>query len=137
MLPRLIGGGVASVAVLGLLGIGLALRPDPRLHTPAEKAASTLARALNKAANEQSTGPRVGWAVTRATSAHKAMVVDVEAERIEEARGIAIQIVQPVLSHGYEEILIYVRQPGARVPAVRRIQWTPRGGYVESTYLDR
>jgi hypothetical protein len=137
MIAKLIGAGVASLAALGLLGVGLALRPAPQLHTPAEKAASVLTRALNKSARDAADTPRIGWVVTRATSAQHMMVVDVDAERLSEARGIAIQIVEPVRSHGYDEILVYVRQPGSREAAVRRIQWTPRGGYVESTFSDR
>jgi hypothetical protein len=137
MFPKLLGAGVASVVVLALLGIGFVLRPPPRLTTPAAKAASNLARALNTTARHAASTPRIGWAVTKATSAQHMMVVDVDAERLADARGIAIQIVEPVRSHGYDEILIYVRQPGSRTPMVRRIQWTPRGGYAESTYSDR
>ena len=137
MFAKLLGAGVASLMVAALAGVGYMLRPDPGLKTPAAKAASVLARTLNKAARDRSDVPRIGWAVTKATSAQHMMVVDVEAERIEEARGIAVQIVEPVRSQGYDEILVYVRQPGSRIPAVRRVQWTPRGGYVESTSLDR
>ena len=137
MFARMLGAGVASLMVAALAGVGYLLRPDPRLKAPAEKATSALARTLTKAARDRSDTPRIGWVVTKATSAQHMMVVDVEAERIEEARGIAIQIVEPVRSKGYDEILVYVRQPGSRIPVVRRVQWTPRGGYVESTYADR
>jgi len=137
MFPKLLGAGVASLAVLGLLGLGFLLRPPPHLSTSAEKAATTLARTLNKAARDAAGTPRIGWAVTRATSAQNMMVVDVDAEQLNDARAIATQIVEPVRSRGYDEILIYVRQPGSRIPVVRRIQWTPRGGFVESTYADR
>jgi hypothetical protein len=137
MFPKLLGAGAASFALLGLLGLSVALRPASRVSTPADKAASSLARTLNNAAREAADSPRIGWAVTKATAAHHMMVIEVDAERLDDASGIAIQIVEPVRSSGYEEILIYVRQPGSRVPAVRRIQWTPRGGYVESTYMDR
>jgi len=137
MIAKLIGAGVATLAAFGLFGVGFALRPAPQLHTPAEKSASVLARTLNKNARDAADSPRIGWAVTKATSAQHMMVVEVDAERLGEARGIAIQIVEPVRSHGYDEILVYVRQPGSREPTVRRIQWTPRGGYVESTFPDR
>jgi len=62
------------------------------------------------------------------------MVVDVEADRPELALDIAGEIVEP-LRGKYDEVLIYVRptgNPGATV--VRRIQWTPHEGFVESTY---
>jgi hypothetical protein len=137
MFPRLLGAGVATMMVAAMLGIGYLLRPDPRLKTPPEGGASPLARTLNRTARERSTEPRVGWAVTKALSAQHMMVVEVDAERLEDARGIAIQIVDPVRTRGYDEILVYVRQPGRRTPTVRRVQWTPRGGFVESTYEDR
>ena len=136
MFPKLLGAGVASLAVLGLLGLGILLRPAPRLMAPADKATSALARTINKMARDAADAPRIGWAVTKATAAQHMMVVEVDAERLDDARGIAVQIVEPVRSK-YDEILIYVRQPGRSTPAVRRIQWTPRGGYVETTYTDR
>jgi hypothetical protein len=134
---RLLGLGVAALAVLALLGLGVVLRPDPQLKTPAEKAASTLARALNESARNRAGTSRIGWAVTRATSAERILVIDVEAEQLDQARAIAIQIVEPVRARGYYEVLVYVRQPGSRIPVVRRIQWTPQDGYVESTYVDQ
>ena len=136
MFPKLLGAGVASLAVLGLLGLGILLRPASRLTAPADKATSALARTITKMARDAADTPRIGWAVTKATAAQHMMVVEVDAERLDDARGIAVQIVEPVRSK-YDEILIYVRQPGRSVPAVRRIQWTPRGGYVENTYTDR
>jgi hypothetical protein len=134
---RLLGFGAAALAVATLLGLGMLLRPDPRLKTPASKAATTLARTLNKSAHERAGSPQVGWAVTKATSAEHTLVVEVDAERLDQARNIAVELVEPVLSRGYQEVLIYVRQPGSRAPTVRRIQWTRSGGYVESTYIDR
>ena len=96
---------------------------------------STLARILNQARNSSTVVSDPGWIVTEANSAHYAMVVEVEAQRPEEARAIAIQIVKPMRSRGYKEILIYVRAaPGGTDAATRRIQWTPNGGYVEMVY---
>jgi hypothetical protein len=132
----LLGAGVSFLAVFGLLGLGLLLRPAPRLATSPDRATSTLARTLNNTARDAANTPRIGWAVTKATAAQHMMVVEVDAERLDDAQGIAVQIVEPVRSK-YDEILIYVRQPGSRIPTVRRIQWTPRGGYAESTYADR
>jgi hypothetical protein len=70
-----------------------------------------------------------GWTVTRAYSAHSTMVVEVETERPSEAMTIAHEVVEP-LKYRYDEVLIYTRQPEAP-DAARRVQWTPRGGYVE------
>jgi len=75
-----------------------------------------------------------GWTVTRAFSAHHVMVVDVETDQPQQAKQIALQIVEPIKSR-YEEVLIYVRRPGTSGQlAARRVQWTPRGGYVEVVY---
>jgi hypothetical protein len=76
-----------------------------------------------------------GWTVTRAYSAHHMMVVEVETDRAANGAAIAAQLVEP-LKDRYDEVLIYIRDPGQRpadLPA-RRIQWTPRAGYVESSY---
>jgi hypothetical protein len=72
--------------------------------------------------------------VTRATSAHRAMVIDVEADKPDDARRIAADIVEPLRAR-YEEVLIYVRPTGNPIDAiVRRIQWTPHDGFVESSF---
>ena len=144
MTPKLIAGGVALVAVSAVFGMLAVLlssaRPALVSVTPqsqrAQSAAAMLERRLEKAARDASDTPRIGWAVTKATSAHNMMVVEIDAERLEEAKGIAIQIVEPSRSSGYDEILVYVRQPGRRVPEVRRIPWTPRAGYAESSFPD-
>jgi hypothetical protein len=137
MFPKLLGAGVALVAVLGVLGLGMLLRPARHLASSPDNATSSLARSINKTARDAANTPRIGWAVTKATAAQHMMVVYVDAERLDDASGIAVQIVEPVRSRGYDEVLIYVRQPGNRTPAVRRIQWTPGGGYTESTFVDR
>jgi hypothetical protein len=78
--------------------------------------------------------PRQGWVVTHQTSAHRTMVVTIQATRPDQASLIAPEIVEPVRIH-YEEILIYVWPPGdSRGMPARRVQWTPRGGYVETTF---
>jgi hypothetical protein len=76
-----------------------------------------------------------GWTVSRAYSGHHMMVVEVEAERVTDASKIAAQVVEPLKAR-YDEVLIYIRSPHQRADdlAARRIQWTPRGGYVETIY---
>jgi hypothetical protein len=63
------------------------------------------------------------------------MVVEVETELPETSRQIAAQVVEP-LKDRYDEVLIYVRTPDSPQDALpaRRIQWTPRTGYVETVY---
>jgi len=70
-----------------------------------------------------------GWTVRRAYSAHHTMLVDVEAEHPSEALAIAREVVIP-LKNRYDEVLVYTRHPDAP-DAARRVQWTPRGGYVQ------
>lgn len=123
-------GAVVWAGVLGLFVWALHPRERPR-RLPPPMTTSSLVKELNRP--QADTGGRWwSWRVTRAQSAERAMLVDVEAQRVADARAIAIQIVEPVRSHGYAEILVYVRKSGA--PAnrpERRIQWTPGGGYVE------
>jgi hypothetical protein len=65
------------------------------------------------------------------------MVIDVEAERPEDALGIAEEVVAP-LADSYVEVVIYVRgRDQTDDDSVRRVQWTPDTGYVETTYSDR
>jgi hypothetical protein len=76
-----------------------------------------------------------GWTVTKAYSAHHVMVVEVETDLLDTARQIAAQVVEPVKAR-YDEVLIYIRKPETPpedLPA-RRIQWTKRTGYVETTF---
>lgn len=125
---------LAWLAVFALFGAALqwaSRDPHPVL---AAKAATALTRALNHVEHSSDRRRMPAWTVVKATSAHHVMVVDVEAQRPDQARAIAVQLVEP-LRDRYEEVLIYVRRPGAASElAARRIQWTPRGGYVETIY---
>ena len=132
---RLLAAGVASLTVIGMFAVMVQVSSQTRRVSLAPRNTSALARVLNQARNSSAFGPEEEWIVTKANSAHGAMVVEVEAPRLEEARAIAIQIVQPMRSRGYEEILIYVRGPQSGVDdPIRRIQWTPNGGYVETIF---
>ena len=129
---RLLAAGVASLAVIGM--VAAMLRVSSETH-PAESArpATSLAGRLNQARSSSASDSEEGWSVTSANSAHQAMVVEIEAQHPETARAIADEIVAPMRSRGYEEILIYVRPQGLDAP-VRRIQWTRTGGFVETVY---
>lgn len=75
-----------------------------------------------------------GWKVVDQLSAHHVLVLEVETERLDEARAIAQQLVGPVADR-YSEVLIYYYRPGQRGKlAARRVQWTPRGDYVVVDY---
>lgn len=78
--------------------------------------------------------PAEGWKVVEQLSAHHVLVLEVETERIDEAKAITQQLVRPVADR-YSEVLIYFYRPGQRGKlAARRVQWTPRGGYVVVDY---
>ena len=128
---RIIAGAASLIiVVLCALAIRLAL-PD---QTISAQPTSGLARSLN-AENARVPPGAESWVVTTATSARGALVVEVQAVRLEEALDIAREIVEPVLPKGYEEILIYVHPPGGFSDGpMRRVQWTPQVGYVETVF---
>jgi hypothetical protein len=128
---RLIAAGGATLAVIGLFAATLYVSSGSRNINVANPSPSALARDL---ARPQATMLWPAWTVRMANSAHHALVVDVEARDVEDARQIAEQIVEPVRSRGYQEILIYIRKVGDPDAPMRRVQWTPKTGYVESAY---
>ncbi len=127
MAGRLLVGGVAWLAAIVLFAAAMQWSARAGRHVYREPG-STLARILNHATG---TSRHPSWAVTNATGAHHALIVEVEADDATRALAIAPDIIAPVRGT-YEEILIYVRQQGAAdALAARRVQWTARGGYVE------
>lgn len=133
-MARLFAAGVAWLTAFGLfaaLVLWSARAPPP---SPTPPAVTNLVRALNRMESSSTATRHEPWTVTRATSANRAMVIDVEADVPEDARKIADEIVEP-LRQKYEEVLIYVRANGNPLNAiVRRIQWTPHGGFIETSY---
>ena len=123
--------GGASFAVIALFAAMLYVSSGSRSINVAPATSSGLARDLSK---PQATTLWPAWTVKMANTAHHALVVDVEARNVAQARRIAEQIVEPVRSRGYQEILIYIRKAGDPDAPMRRVQWTPRTGYVESAY---
>ena len=132
-MARFLFAGVAWFAALGLFAalVEWSARPRP---IPTPPALTDLVRALNKMQTPSPFAKREPWIVTRATSARRAMVIDVEADVPEDAGKIAREIVEPLRAK-YEEVLVYVRPVGSPLNAVtRRIDWTPGGGFVETAY---
>ena len=111
MVARSLAAAVASLVVIALAGVTIYLSERPFRSIPA-------------------------WTVTKATSANYTMVVDVDAARMDKALEIAEEIVAPVRSRGYQEVLVYVHPLGRHdaTTEIRRVQWTPRGGYIETAY---
>jgi hypothetical protein len=132
-MARLAVAGVAWLAALGLFAaiIQWSARPRP---TPTPPAVTDLVRALNRMETPSPFARHEPWIVTRATSARHAMVIDVEADKPADARRIAERLVSPLRAK-YEEVLIYVRPIGSPVNSVtRRIEWSPGGGFIETSY---
>ena len=74
-----------------------------------------------------------GWRAIGDIYAYGALLMTIETERITDAAHIAFTIVEPI-KNGYVEVLLYFQRPDAPL-ASRRVQWTPRGGYVELDIL--
>jgi hypothetical protein len=130
---RLLVAGVAWLAAIGAFAalVEYSARPRP---TPTPPAVTDLVRSLNKMTTPSPFARHEPWVVTRATSARRAMVIDVEADKPQEARRIAEEIVAPLRAR-YEEVLVYVRPIGSpQHTLTRRIEWTPRGGFIETSY---
>jgi len=133
-MARLLVAGVAWIAAVGLFAALIEWSVRSARPTPTPPAVTDLVRALNKMESRPAIARREPWIVTRAMSAQRAMVIDVEADKPETAKQIATELIAPLRSK-YDEVLIYVRPTGNPVNAVvRRIQWTPHDGFIESTY---
>jgi hypothetical protein len=123
-------GGVVWLAVIAISVISVRTFVRPPIVPPLG-AVPTLLKELNAARPAQ---PIEGesWVVTKVTSAHHMLVVNVDADRVGDAQKIAIDIVNPVRNHKFDEILVYVWGIHGHKPyADRRVQWTPKGGYSE------
>ena len=107
------------------------VQPSPEV-TAGQTAATVRTDALRN--GERGSPDGMAWRVTQANAADDVIVLDVEADRPDEARRIAQEIV-PQLADSYLEVLIYVRgRDGTDDDSVRRVHWTPDAGYVETTY---
>ena len=71
----------------------------------------------------------LGWQVMDYMSVLGVLVINVETRRVDDASAIARELVAP-LAETYAEVLVYVREPGQELAAVR-VQWTPTAGFVE------
>lgn len=126
--------GLVWVAALALFAALLQWSGSPEPQIGADRDGVTaLARDLNRARPETADG-EVTWTVTRATSALRALVVEVDAIDPDTAPDIARLLVNQA-GEGYDEILIYVHAlDRTRDPRTRRIEWTPRRGYLASDF---
>jgi hypothetical protein len=124
-----ISGGVVWLLSIGLIAFAVHWSDGPRV--PPLAAVPTLLRELSAARASQFKEGEA-WVVTKVTSAHHVLLVNIDAERVGNAQTIAAEIVAPVKDRGFDEILVYVWRTHKHKPfADRRVQWTPRGGYTE------
>ena len=149
-MPTLLGLGLRAWLRLGLAGCAVALlvlnwniRRAP-LDTAGEAPAGELEIVTFDALPELPPGPGAdpdepslvneGWFVRNMATAHGAFVIEVEAEDPEQTETISRALIEPI-KDDYGEILVYVNRMGddSDLPA-RRVQWTPRDGYVELSY---
>jgi hypothetical protein len=124
-----ISGGVVWLLSIGLIAFAVHWSEGPRV--PPLATVPTLLRELSAARASQFKEGEA-WIVTKVTSAHHVLLVNIDAERVGNAQAIATEIVAPVKDRGFDEILVYVWRTHKHKPfADRRVQWTPKGGYTE------
>ena len=124
-----ISGGVVWLLSIGLIAFAVHWSERPRV--PPLATVPTLLRELSAARASQFKEGEA-WVVTKVTSAHHVLLVNIDAERVGNAQTIAAEIVAPVKNRGFDEILVYVWRTHKHKPfADRRVQWTPKGGYTE------
>jgi len=124
-----ISGGVVWLLSIGLIAFAVHWSEGPRV--PPLATVPTLLRELSAARASQFKEGEA-WVVTKVTSAHHVLLVNIDAERVGNAQTIAAEIVAPVKDRGFDEILVYVWRTHNHKPfADRRVQWTPKGGYTE------
>ena len=129
-----ISGGVVWLLSIGLIAFAVHWSDRPRV--PPLAAVPTLLRELSAARASQFKEGEA-WVVTKVTSAHHVLLVNIDAERVGNAQTIAAEIVAPVKERGFDEILVYVWRTHKHKPfADRRVQWTPKGGYTEMVMGD-
>jgi hypothetical protein len=127
----------ATVLVASVLGVLLATRsrsgPDEAVPE-ARGIPACLAEAAEDLLDASALqcwfpAPRGRWRTLSRVSAHRALLVEVEATDLRDAEEIARRFVDDADGR-FAEILIYAereREPPPRL--IKRVQWTPRGGF--------
>ena len=118
--------------IAALVGLAAALYGSGSSRPPRPFPTTALARSVND--TQPMASRRWQWTATSATSAMRELVVHVEAFDVSRSRQIAAVIVEPRRAQ-FDDILVYVHRVGGSAGlAARRVEWTPRGGYVEIIY---
>jgi hypothetical protein len=118
-----------SAAGAALVLLGAAIYEVKRTPSVKPKAIS-----VEVMSPRQRFNPAARWTVTEHLSAHNVLIAQVETEFLNESVSIAQQLTEPIKDK-YAEVLIYFHRPGRpdTLPP-RRVQWTPKSGYVETRY---
>jgi len=123
---------IALAWIAALVGLAAALYGSGSSRPPRPFPTTALARSVND--TQPMASRRWQWTATSATSAMRELVVHVEAFDVSRSRQIAAVIVEPRRAQ-FDDILVYVHRVGGSAGlAARRVEWTPRGGYVEIIY---
>ena len=126
---------VAAVAAPVVFAGSTLSRGDPPELPPVTMPASWTVPIAGPAPPDESVIPRgptregPGWRAIGDIYAYGALLLTIETERLADATAIASTIIEPI-KNGYVEVIIYFQRPHAPL-ASRRVQWTPRGDYVE------
>ena len=93
-------------------------------------------RPVDEMPARQDRNPWARWSITEQLSAEHVLIVHVETRYLHEARAVARYIVDPgIEKEKYAVVLVDFHRPGRPdTLAPRRVQWTPRTGYVETVY---
>lgn len=109
-----------------LLGVAALAAADCRQERALPSPPPTLRNELAPAPPQPSA---FAWRLTGASSAHRALVLEVETTRPVEGMMIAQQLV-PLYQDRFDEVLVYVFEPDVRPRlATLRVQWTRTHGY--------
>ena len=115
---------LGTVGTLGYIGYGITKEGPVRPQ----------AQTIERLPSRQAHNPWARWSITEHKSAHYVLIAHVETDYLVEAVAIAQQIAEPIKTD-YAEVLIYFHRPGRpETVAPRRVQWSPRTGYVETVY---
>ena len=119
--------GALLIAVAGA-GCGGAREPGPEApdrSAPAVSAAPDGPELVNDA-----------WRIVRMAAAHGIFTIEVEVNDPETGADVARELIGP-LEASYDEVLVYIYRTGEGTGGnapVKRVQWTPGGGYDELDY---
>ena len=124
------GGGLVGTLLVAaaVVGCGGAREPTPEVRDAS-------APALSGAPD----GPELvndAWRIVKMATAHGIFTIEVEVQDPETASDGARELIAP-LEGSYDEVLVYIYRTGEGVGGnspMKRVQWTPGGGYDELDY---